>query len=179
MSDSNPEIKKKLLVIDTQVTQAAGDKYKPRSEAIIKCFQDLVKEGYTLASSEYSLYESLHGLWGNQAVAVASLYSSYELKVVDRKILIVASIFGGLYHDEKHDGISDGDKIIGSTALIEKGYILTENHKDFPPPFFTLVKYIPVIFNKGVVKKTMDLGLYEPHYELINRRVDEKEKLFF
>lgn len=164
------------VFIDTCVIHFAGDKNKSKSEAVIECLSTLTKEGYRLAISEITLYEKLHGLWGKRATKAASLLRVYEKKVVSNQVLTLASILGGLYHDEKLDGIDTGDKIIAATAILERGFVLTANHKDFPNPFFLTEKSFALSYKVKSYFQTLDLALYKPDFELIRRRVNEKDK---
>ncbi len=130
-----PILSKPYLIIDTCIIQAASSKKKPKSEKFIQCLEDLAHI-YRLTISEYSVYENLQGLWGKQAEKAVELLKKYEWKVVSHIVLTLSAVLGGLYHDENRLDINDGDKMIGATAILEEGFILTENHSDFPPPFF-------------------------------------------
>jgi predicted nucleic acid-binding protein len=177
MDSSTPqEQNKKYIFVDTCVIQAAGSNTKSKSDGVIKCLQGLNSEGFSLAISEITWYENLHGLWGKKALDAASILKTYEQKIVSNQVLVVASILGGLYHGDKLDGIDMGDKIIAATALLENGFVLTENHKDYPAPFFIQERYIPLTYLFKSYSKTMDLALYKPNTELINRRIGELEK---
>lgn len=167
---------KTYVIIDTCVIQHAGSSDKGKSEAIISCLKDVASEGYNLAISEFTLYENLHGLWGKRAQQAAKTLKSYEWKIVSNQVLIVASILGGLYKDEQVDYMNAGDKIIAATAVLEHAFVLTENHRDFPSPFFTLKKFYPIVYKLSHHNRTIDLALYEPHETLIARRINEKDR---
>lgn len=170
----------KYLILDTCIIQLQGNKQKAKSEAIINCIKDLTSQGYTPVISEFTVYENLHGLWSEKADEAVTILKSYEWKIVSRNVLILASMLGGLYNDGGYDKnqISTGDKIIAATAILENGLVLTENHKDFPPPFFITEKSLPIHYQISHYTKTTDLALYKPHIELIERRVSEKEPRF-
>ena len=166
---------KPYLFVDTCIIQASGVKEKPKSEIVIKTLEKISSD-YRLSISEFTLYENLHGLWGKRAINAAALLKKYERKVVSDKVLIFASLLGGLYFDEKYDGIDAGDKIIAATAILENGFVLTENHKDFPHPFFKTKQSIPLTyFTAGRYRKTIDLAIYEPDRILIERRIEEAD----
>lgn len=167
---------KKYLFIDTCIVQFTGDKNKSKSEAVIQCLNLLTKEGYSLVISEITIYENLHGLWGIKAKQATDILRKYEKKVISDNVLIVASLLGGLYHDERVDGIDSGDKIIAATAILENGFVLTENHKDYPHPFFLTERSIALPYiTGGKYTKTIDLALYIPNIKLISRRIKEKD----
>lgn len=168
---------KKYIIIDTCVIQHAGSSDKGKSEAIIGYLKKLASDGYSLAISEFTLYENLHGLWGEKATQAAVLLGSYEWKTISNRVLLMASMLGGLYKEEGFDYMSPGDKIIASTAILEQGMLLTENHRDFPSPFFITGEFIPLTFEKSHHKRTIDLCLYRPNTPLIARRINEKDKL--
>lgn len=83
----------------------------------------LIQEGYTLALSDISLFENLHGLRGDAHDKALSLLKVYERKDVSSTILWLAAMLGGFYRDEKMDGVDMGDKIIAATAVLEKGHV--------------------------------------------------------
>lgn len=166
---------KPYLFIDTCVIQAAGSKEKTKSEIILKSLKENA-ESYGLVISEFSVYENLHGLWGKRAVDASRLLRSYERKAVSDKVLLLASVLGGLYYVAKQDGPDDGDKIIAATAILEKGFIFTENHRDYPHPFFKTEKSIPLTYlTAGKYVKTIDLAIYKPDITLIGRRIQEED----
>lgn len=167
---------KKYVFIDTCIIQATGSSNKSKSDAVIKCLNSIASEGYSLVISELSIYENLHGLWGKKANKASDLLRNYEGKVVSDKVLRMAARLGGLYREEKIEGIDSGDKIIAATAVLENGFVLTENHKDFPHPFFLTEKSLPLIYKVGNYNKTIDVALYKPHVSLISRRIDELDK---
>ena len=174
-SPSEEHQDKKYLFIDTCIIQLAGSSKKAKAESVQKCLQELAKEGYSLAISEISLFENLHGLWGAKATEAATVLHTYEQKIVSNKVLIVASMIGGLYASEKIEGPSVGDKIIGATSFLERGFVLTENHRDYPNPFFTMVKHLPLYYLESHHHRTLDLAIYKPNYLFIERKVAEKE----
>ena len=171
MSQSNP-----YLFIDSCVIQAAGNKEKSKSEIVINTLQQISNQ-YRLAISEFTIYENLHGLWGKQADKATELLKVYERKVVSREVLLVASVLGGLYYDEQYPNIDSGDKIIAATTILENGFVLTENHKDYPHPFFLTEKSIPLTYlTAGKYEKSIDLAIYKPDILLIERRIKEKDQ---
>lgn len=166
---------KPYLFIDTCVIQAAGSKEKTKSEAVIKALKEIAND-YRLAISEVSFYENLQGLWGKKSLDASTLLRSYEAKIVSNRVLILASMLGALYHDARCDGIEMGDKIIAATAILETGFVFTENHKDYPNPFFKTEKSVPLTYlTAGKYNKTIDLAIYKPDILLIGRRIKEKE----
>lgn len=169
-----PQQDNRHIFIDTCIIQFSGDKNKSKSEAVTKCLASLAAEGYLLAISEITLYENLHGLWGQQVEKAYELINSYESKVVSWKVLLFASMLGGLYHEEKRTDVDMGDKIIAATALLERGLVLTANHKDYPTPFFLTEKSFALTYKVGHYTKTLDLILYKPDSKLILRRINER-----
>ena len=168
---------KKYIIIDTCIIQHAGSSDEGKSEAIIKCLEKLSSEEYSLAISEFTLYENLHGIWGKKARQAAETLKSYEWKIVSNQVLTLASMLGGLYKDEQVDYMTPGDKIIAATTILEHGFVLTENHRDFPSPFFICKQFLPITYIANHHQRTIDLCLYEPNSPLIARRVNEKHKL--
>lgn len=174
MDPSKTQQDRHYLFIDTCIIQAAGSKEKTKSEVVIKTLKEIAND-YRLAISEISFYENLQGLWGKKATDASALLRSYEAKVVSGRVLTLASMLGGLYHDAKCDGVDTGDKIIAATAILETGLIFTENHKDYPNPFFKTEKSIPLTYlTAGKYNRTIDLAIYRPDISLIARRIKEK-----
>ncbi len=171
------DMPKHYLFVDSCVIQASGDKNKSKSETVSELFSSLNQEGFNLAISEITVFETLQGLWGQQAKKVATRLKGFEWKVISNHVLTLAAILQGLYVQEQRKDVDVGDKILAATAILENGVILTENHKDFPPPFFTTKRSIPLKYLiDGRTNKTIDLALYEPNNELISRRVNENDK---
>lgn len=163
------------LFIDTCVIQTAGSKEKSKSEAMIKALGEIAKN-YRLAISEFTIYENMNGLMGEKAKEAIKLLDTYESKLVSDRALLMASLLGGLYHNEKYDGVDAGDKIIAATAILENGFVLTENHKDYPHPFFLTEKSIPLTYiASGRYSKTIDLAIYRPDSNLIERRIRQAD----
>lgn len=170
---ANPQQNKKYIFIDTCVIQFTNDKNKSKSEVVTQCLNTFSRGNYTIAISEITFYENLHGLWGAKATKADAHLRTYEYKEVTRFVLQNAALFGSLYHDEKQDGIDLGDKVIAATAFVEKGFVLTANHKDFPHPFFITEKSYALPYEVGHYTKTLDLTLYKPNFALIARRINE------
>lgn len=166
---------KPYIFLDTCIIQDAGSSTKSKSDAVIKLFTDL-RHNFNLAISEFTIYENLQGLWGKRAIEAGKILGSYEAKEVSRKVLLLSSILQSLYHEEKYDNIADGDKIIGATAILESGYVLTRNHKDFPHPFFVTEQSFVVNYKNGHYAQSIDFTLYKPNYELISRRIESKDR---
>ncbi len=166
---------KEDIIIDSCVLQKAGGNDKQKSQAIKKVLEALSYR-YNLTISSFTVYEMFHGLWGKKAIVIKELLKQYKWHQVSDNTLLVASGVGGLYHEENVDYMSPGDKIIAATAILEKGFVLTENHRDFPHPFFLTEQSIPVIYmTNAKFQKTIDLALYKPDIVLINRRIKELE----
>jgi predicted nucleic acid-binding protein len=101
------------VFVDTNIFLYAGSKDRHRSEAVLKCLEEIGALGYKLAISEYTTYESLINIWGKKAEETISALKRYEKrKEVTNQILRLAAILRGLYHDEKIENIGDGDIII-------------------------------------------------------------------
>lgn len=174
---TSPEIKKnkQSVIVDTCVIQYSNGSKKAESEAMISCLKEIVKEDYTLAISEITIYENLYGLDGRKVEQAIKVLKTYEWKVISNDVLMLASILGGLYRDEKCEGPNAGDHIIAATTILENGLILTNNHRDFPHPFFITEKYIPVTFKHNHYFITRDITLYKPNFPILMRRINEKQ----
>lgn len=176
MPQNENQQNKQYIIVDTCVIQASESKQKTKSEAVIKCLKDLIDTGYSLTISEFSVFENLHGLWGEKAEEAVKILKGYALKIVSREVLLLAAILGGLYYEEKYDYIQTGDKIIGATAILENGLVLTYNHRDFPPPFFLTEKSITLQYKRDHYVQHLDLAIYKPDIKLIGRRIAEKDR---
>ncbi|MEK7571998.1 MAG: PIN domain-containing protein [Patescibacteria group bacterium] len=166
--------KASLVFVDTCVVQYSNDSNKSKAESVIKCLASSGEQIGSLTISEITVYEYLHGLFGSKRKKALAVLSTYEKKIVSARVLLFASILGGLYHDEKIDGIEMGDKLIAATAITENGYILTANHKDYPHPFFVTEESFALPYQVGHYKKTLDIVLYKPNLALLVRRLEEK-----
>lgn len=166
---------KKYILIDTCVIQDAESSTRQKSEEVIEYLEGLAREGFSLAISEFTIYENLQGLWGKQATEAVKVLQSYEQKSVSQAVLVLASMLQGLYHDERVDNVPDGDKLIAATCILENGYVLTRDHRDFPHPYFITERSIAITYKKGRVNTTLDLALYKPNMSVITRRINAKD----
>lgn len=175
----NPQVNSlpPCIFIDSNIIQYSADKNKSKSKAFFKLFEKFKQQGYELGISEIVILESLHGLYGKQHEKAYNHLSKFVKKIVSENVLLSAAEIGGLYRDEGFQDIKMIDKIIAATAFLEKGFVLTKNHKHFPPPFFEPVSWFPITFktNDRYVN-TIDICLYKPRYKLIVRRIKEKER---
>lgn len=164
------------ILIDTCVVQDAGSSNKDCHKKVADYLNSLNKR-FRLAISEITVFENLHGLWGNKATKAVSILRGFEWKEVSTNVLTLSSIMGGLYKEESNSlsSCSVPDKIIASTAILLKGFVLTRNHSDFPAPFFIQDEWAPISFRKSHYIQTYDLGLYKPNYTLIGRRIKQNE----
>ncbi len=160
------------LFLDTCVVQMLGDRDKFKSAAVRGKIIELSKK-YRMAISAMTGYENLHGLRGGKLDASAKQLEAYQTLDVTNKVLVYAALIGGLYPKEE-DHIRAGDKIIGATVFLEEGFLITENHKDFPHPFFITEEYLPITYEIGShYMKTIDLSIYKPCHEFLNRKLGE------
>jgi hypothetical protein len=170
-----PQIKKTYnIYIDTCVIQASGSKDKAKSEIVTLFLSELIKSNFSLVISEVTYFENLQGLKGAQAEKAVSILKKYEWKEITNEVLTVAALLGTFYSEKGRKDVDMGDKIIAASAFLDNGFILTENHKDFPNPFFILRRHYPLIYTKGHYKQTIDLGLYAPNNKYIKRLIEEK-----
>ena len=124
------KVRPRYLIVDTCIIQHSNSSDKSKAEVVISCLKNLQSENYQLAISEFTVYENLRNIFGKKAKIALQVLKNYEWKNVTYLVLKMASMLSGLYHQEKVDYMSDGDKIIAATALNESIYVLTENHRD-------------------------------------------------
>lgn len=164
------------LFLDTCVVQMLADRDSYKSKAVRKVIVEELSTKYLLSISAMTAYENLHGLRGKKLGAAATLLSTFETKDITREVLVVAALIGGMYPKEE-DHIRAGDKIIGATVFLEEGFLITENHKDFPHPFYLTERYLPITYETGGhFKKTIDLSIYKPNILCIDRKIVEIQK---
>ena len=58
--------------------------------------------------------------------------------------------------------------------LLENGFDLTANHRDFPHPFIVTEESFALPYKVGYYTKTLDVALYKPNISLLIRRLEEK-----
>jgi len=175
--DNSPQ-QSRYPIVDTNILIYTGSKQEALATAAITFLDEQASHGYRLAISEFTTYEYLKRLWGKKAEKSEEAISTYERKAVTREVLETASILDGLYYDEGLTNISDGDKIIAATAILEDGLILTANHKDFPNPFFITHEWRVLPIKNPRYTQHLYLALYKPNTQLINLKVSDKEKSF-
>lgn len=100
------------IIVDSCILQAAGDKKKEKSEAVLNCLTGLRKEGYKLIMSDFIGYERMYGLKNKDFFTVVKALDSYESKAVTRPLLMVASLLASVYGEKSVNNMDDGDRII-------------------------------------------------------------------
>src|SRR6266700_7651320 len=163
----NTQKQAQYVIVDTNVLIYAGSKQREKSEAVIRCLEDVVATGKLLAISEITVYEYLRRLWGRKAEEAAEHLKQYERKVVSSEVFSLAAHLDGLYVEEGIDRVDDADKIIAATTILENALVLTGNHKDFPSPFFVPDTFMTLPIKSRNYTRHLDLALYRPHFELI------------
>ena len=168
---------KRYIILDTCSLYTPAQTRNVQAAPVIKTLKKLTEEGYSLAISEFSVFEKLKGLWRNDISETYKFLQNYEWKTVSSTVLLQASILSKLYEEEAVGvSASDGDKIVAATAILEGGLVLTINHKDFPNPFFIAQKELPITYQtKERVNKTLDFILYKPTDALIRRISEVKQ----
>ena len=148
----------RYVLVDANVIQATTSKPATKSTEVLACLKDLeAKDGCRLAISEFTVFENLRNLSGEKLQKAANILRGYEQKVVSLEVLGLAAVFSNLYNDEGYKDVTPGDFILAATAFILGGYVLTNNHKDFPPPFFHAEREFPLAYTKGYYTQHLDL----------------------
>lgn len=174
--------KKRYVILDTCVLEKAYNGPLDRGNKIFKYFKELENEGFSLAMSEYTGYENLFGLWGEKLSKAALILDTYEQKEVTKRVLFFAAQLGGLYKSISVNVKNCGDLIIAATAFLEKGFVLTNNLRDFPCPYFLQNKWVAIsteqkdASGKVWCTETLDLVLFEPNTKRILQDLHNKNK---
>lgn len=172
---SPPDTQKiRNVYIDTCIIQASGSKEKAKSKIVTEFLSSFINLGFSLVISEVTYFENLQGLKGIQAEQAVKTLKKYEWKEITNEVLTVAALLGTFYNEVGRRDVDMGDKIIAASTFLDNGFVLTENHKDFPSPFFLLRRHYPLTYDKGRYKQTMDVGLYAPNNKIIKRKIEEK-----
>lgn len=163
------------IIVDSNIIQYSADKNRSKSTAYFDLFTGLKDQSNELTISEITIAENLHALYGKKYIKAYKHISQFVKIIVAENVLLLAAKIGGLYYEEGFRDIEICDKIIAATAILEKSLVLTRNHKHFPPPFFEPFEWIQVKYKmSGKYRHTDDVCIYKPRYELIIRRIEEK-----
>lgn len=163
----------KIVILDSCILQYLDDK-KFYSQ-IIGILENLIAKDNKLALSEFSRFELLRGATLAVEKRMEALINEFKLYEVSKNILSMAARLDTLYRGaEVHSGMSDGDKILASTAVLANGLVFTGNFKDFPAPFFKTVTR-KILYKDSAKHQPLIVGILEPDLPIIGAKMDGRK----
>ncbi len=166
--------KDRLILLDSCVLEYLDD--EDLRPSIVGCLNNVVKNKNTLALSEYLRFELLRGAFRKVETRMMALIDNFQRYQVTEEILIAAAQLETLYKElSVNSGISDGDKILASTAILTNGLILTANLKDFPPPFFKYNFRELIERHQKRYSQPIAIGILEPDFEIIIKNIEARK----
>jgi len=135
---------KKYIVLDTNIIQYCSN--KDLGKKITLDLQSLVSNGYEIAISKFTLFESLDGANIQTEIARLGVINNFSKFCITKNILIKAAHLSCLYKKENLNNISIGDKIIGATAWLRNSMIYTADGNDYPRPYFSEIERKEFVF---------------------------------
>lgn len=157
----------KNLLLDTNILDYS---LKKETGEVFHEFLDVLKKAkYLLTVSQYTRYEISRGANIKKEITAIDTYNKYGNYAVTQNVLETAAMLENLYKSVKiqADKISDGDKIIAATAIIENLTILTANGRDFPWPIFKECNKKIIIFKVKNRSRCLFITYLKPDYEVI------------
>lgn len=166
-----------IFLLDTNAIQSfLGKQTRPLLEPLL---QEVSETGGILAVSDIVLYEVLKAIVFNpdKVRPVAHFIdNSLTRYPVDDTVLVAAArvheIYGSEQATKKHRStFSTEDIIIGTTAMLVGGYIMTSDCNDYPAPFFKEVNRQVLFYDDGDRRRHLIMHLLQPDQEVVNSAI--------
>lgn len=128
--------KESKVILDTCILQYLND---PNLEPeLTRIFRLLERQGNKFYFSDFSTYELFSCCPRSKEKRLSAIWKNFSRFTVDPKVVRFAAELATAYNVVKLPitSISDGDKIIGATAILTDSVVFTANGNDFPRPFF-------------------------------------------
>lgn len=141
-------------------------------EGLLGYLSEIIEAGYKLAISDFVIFESFARIpksKENQLISTLETLARFE---VNWQVLLAAGQITTIYSVEKaeYNHITQGDKVIAATAVLNNSPILTADCNDFPRPFFTELHKKFIFYKEKNRDKLLVAYLLAPDLELINIR---------
>lgn len=168
MPPTSDKLPQRYFVIDSCILE-----YLLRKEMIDPILQqlDMWRGNYLeIGISEITYAELLDGAYRDKELKVIELIEKLYSFSISKSVLKTAGKLGSIYKQEfgAEKGISIGDKIIAATSIIHGAPIVTANIKDFPQPFFRVIKNKNIIYRKDSSDRMIYIAVLYPNYDYIN-----------
>lgn len=162
------------IILDSNVVQYffSIPEYKDQISALLI---PEIQKGYGVAISDYTYFELINGSSIEKEEKLFSAIEGGKRYYVMRGVLIAAGRLGCWFDDHKIQGVDNGDKIIGATALLNQAIVLTANGRHFPQPFFKeLARATLERTDKNGSTHSIYLYYMEPDYSLVDTHATER-----
>ena len=163
-----------LIIVDSNVIQYTA---QPKlADAFNAYIADLVERGFDFAISTITIYELLKGANKKTKEKMVKLLHQFTKFELPENVLETAAELETVYKLEniQPKEIEDADEMIGATALLSYGLILTANARDFPDPYFKEIERKFITFEeKRERTKIIVVYLLKPEAEIIEQRRQE------
>lgn len=165
---------KYYVILDTNVLQYLNA--PDIASGILNYIQEIIKSGYTLSISDFSIFELLSGAPRKNEAQLSALLDSLPRFAVDWQNCLTAAQISTVYRIEKSEfsSIEAGDKIIAATAILSNSIVLTANSNDFPRPFFKEFHKKFIYYKKKNKDQMISLYLLQPDLEQISFRFNNR-----
>ena len=163
-----------IFLLDTNAIQSfLGKDTRPLLESMLQEINDV---GGILAVSDIVLYESLKAIVFNptKVQPIADFIDTYLTRyAIDENVLIAAARVHEMYGNEPatkpyREKYSTEDIIIGTTAMLVGGYVLTSDCNDYPAPFFKEISRQTMYYIAGNRRRHLRMHLLQPDQEVIS-----------
>lgn len=176
MNDEKPARPTQDILLDTCILQYSGR--TPSASRFLKYLSILGERKFGLAISEFTIYELLQGTSKTKEQELVKILKKFKQFKVTANVLMAAAQLSTLYRREKipDSQISDGDKIIASTAILTGSLIVTANWNDFPRPFFIESEIKRIEYKKKGKPVMIPVYLLSPDMIVIKDRFKNRPK---
>lgn len=163
------------VILDTNIIQ-----YFSNQELALEMIENLkeaVADGYRIAISDFTLYESIDGSSLKNEQERMKTLTGIPRFYVTKNVFITAAHLGCLYKGDNHEMNDIGDKIIGATSILYNAVIYTANSRDYPRPFFDEIGKRYLKYKKSGQEVVLPVYFIRPDIQLITSKYLERTKL--
>lgn len=161
-------------LLDTNILQYLNNPSIARE--LFAYLEEVHRAGYSLAISNFSIFELLSGVPKSKESNLISALEVIPRFEVTTEVLVAAAQLTTVYRMEKaeYGHITQGDKIIAATSLLNDFPVLTANSNDFPRPFFNELHKKFIFYKDKNRDRMIPVYLLLPDFDLVKFRYETR-----
>lgn len=161
------------VILDTNIIQYSSNKFF--GNKISGLLEQLQDKKLILNISAITGFESLNTLNVKEIPETVKYLDKFRIIHIDTSIIFLATVLSNIYKEFGADNnISNEDKLIAATAILNKSYILTSNINDFPRPVFKSIHEEKIFYkNKKGAQCLQICQLLQADTKVISGKMEE------